>query len=133
MSHKSIVSQMRDLETEIKYHQWLYYVRIQPTISDFEFDNMIASLTKMELAYPKYKSSTSPTEIPGSDIEETYAEFLEQFQEMAGLTEIFEKRKKNSKKKCIEGHLEYLQKRRLSLIHDIEVIDAIINSYKEKQ
>ena len=57
--------EMSTLVTEIRDHQFRYYVLDKPIISDGEFDNLLERLKKLEAAYPEYKSDESPTELVG--------------------------------------------------------------------
>ncbi len=57
--------EMSTLVTEIRDHQFRYYVLDKPIISDGEFDTLLERLKKLEAAYPEYKSDESPTELVG--------------------------------------------------------------------
>ena len=57
--------EMSTLVTEIRDHQFRYYVLDKPIISDGEFDTLLERLRKLEAAYPEFKSDESPTELVG--------------------------------------------------------------------
>lgn len=57
--------EMSTLVTEIRDHQFRYYVLDKPIISDGEFDTLLERLKKLEAAYPEFKSDESPTELVG--------------------------------------------------------------------
>lgn len=49
-------------------HNYLYYVKAEPEISDFEFDQLLKELTELEQRYPQYQVEDSPTQKVGSDL-----------------------------------------------------------------
>ncbi len=56
------------LSKEILKHQYLYYVKSMPEISDKEYDRLFDELVELEKKYPKYAWKNSPTKRVGSDI-----------------------------------------------------------------
>lgn len=56
------------LRKQITEHNNRYYVRNQPSISDFEFDILMNELDTLEKKYPQYMSEDSPTRKVGSDL-----------------------------------------------------------------
>ncbi len=54
------------LKSEINKSNYMYYVEENPYLSDFEYDQMFAELKELELEYPQYKTSDSPTQRVGS-------------------------------------------------------------------
>lgn len=67
--------EIRSLEKEIRHHQYLYYVKNEPKISDFEFDKMFRRLQDLEKAYPEIMDPASPTLSVGSDLEKDFVKF----------------------------------------------------------
>ncbi len=63
-----IKEQIDWLRKEIEKHNYLYYVKAQPEISDYEFDNLLKKLEKLEKEYPEFASPYSPTQRVGSDL-----------------------------------------------------------------
>ncbi|MDR1761179.1 MAG: NAD-dependent DNA ligase LigA [Bacteroidales bacterium] len=61
-----------DLRKALHEHNYNYYVKHAPTISDFEFDKLLAELQQLEQAYPEYADPNSPTQRVGSDIDEQF-------------------------------------------------------------
>lgn len=49
------------LRKEIEENNYKYYVLDSPSVSDFEYDQLMRKLKKLEEEYPEYKSDTSPT------------------------------------------------------------------------
>jgi DNA ligase (NAD+) len=54
------------LRQEIAFHNYRYHVLDQPVISDYEFDQLMQRLRKMEAEYPQYASPDSPTQRTGA-------------------------------------------------------------------
>jgi DNA ligase (NAD+) len=57
--------QWRELADEVRYHQFLYYVRDAPIISDAEFDELLRRLQALEEQYPELRTPDSPTQLVG--------------------------------------------------------------------
>ncbi len=49
------------LKADIRRHDHLYYVVSQPEISDYEYDNLLLELKKIEDKYPEFRTPDSPT------------------------------------------------------------------------
>jgi DNA ligase (NAD+) len=47
-----------------------YYVENAPTMSDYEYDQLMHELEDLEAQYPEYRTADSPTQRVGSDLEE---------------------------------------------------------------
>jgi len=62
------------LSKELLRHQYLYYVKVQPEISDKEYDRMFDELLALENKYPQFVSLNSPTRRIGSDLDNTFPE-----------------------------------------------------------
>ena len=56
------------LRKELHRHNHDYYVLNQPTISDYDFDMMMAELQRLEKAHPEMADPLSPSVRVGSDI-----------------------------------------------------------------
>nr|HQU94389.1 hypothetical protein [Pyrinomonadaceae bacterium] len=53
------------LRAEIERHNELYYQKAEPEISDYEFDQLLARLKKLEEAHPELITPDSPTQRVG--------------------------------------------------------------------
>ncbi len=60
------------LRKELHQHNYNYYVLNQPTISDYDFDQMMHHLQDLELFYPQYADPNSPTQRVGSDLNQQF-------------------------------------------------------------
>jgi hypothetical protein len=49
------------LREGIEYHDYLYYVKDQPAISDETYDKLFRRLQELEQAFPEFASADSPT------------------------------------------------------------------------
>lgn len=63
-SHVEISTADRDrltrLKTQIRHHDYLYYVKDQPEISDGEYDRLFHELVELEQKYPELITPDSP-------------------------------------------------------------------------
>lgn len=59
---------IEQLSEEIEQHNYNYYVMAQPTISDYDFDQLLNELLALEKQYPQYISPISPTQRVGGDL-----------------------------------------------------------------
>ena len=69
MTPKEEIEQLRK---ELEQHNYNYYVLNQPTISDYDFDQMMHRLEDLELFYPQYADPNSPTQRVGSDLNQSF-------------------------------------------------------------
>lgn len=60
------------LRKELNQHNYNYYVLSQPTISDYDYDQLMYRLQDLELFYPQYADPNSPSQRVGSDISQTF-------------------------------------------------------------
>jgi DNA ligase (NAD+) len=57
--------QWQELADEVREHQFRYYVRDAPIISDAEFDKLFARLVALEEQHPELRKPDSPTQLVG--------------------------------------------------------------------
>ncbi|UCH95893.1 MAG: NAD-dependent DNA ligase LigA [Candidatus Aminicenantes bacterium] len=69
-----IKKRIEELAKELLRHQYLYYVKAQPEISDREYDRLFDELVELEKKYPGYTLENSPTKRVGSDLDNTFPE-----------------------------------------------------------
>lgn len=60
-----IVTQLHEI---ITYHEWRYYVKNDPVISDYEYDHLYKKLEALEVDYPELVTKNSPTQRVSSDL-----------------------------------------------------------------
>lgn len=68
MTDKEAKKQIEELTEELNHHNFLYYQKSSPEISDYDFDQKLKELEKLEQAYPEFKLAYSPTSRVGGDI-----------------------------------------------------------------
>ncbi len=71
-SHKKdqeIENEISNLRAEIDYHNDLYYQQAAPEISDYEFDQLLELLKKLETEHPELITPDSPTQRIGGKAE----------------------------------------------------------------
>jgi DNA ligase (NAD+) len=56
------------LSSELKQHNYNYFVLAMPTISDLDFDKKLEELNALEKQYPEFAEPDSPTQKVGGDI-----------------------------------------------------------------
>lgn len=60
------------LRKELEQHNYNYYVLNQPTITDYEFDQMMHHLQDLEEQHPEMADPNSPTQRVGSDLNQQF-------------------------------------------------------------
>lgn len=75
MSEQSedVRSQWAALAEEVRGHQFRYYVRDAPVISDGQFDELLGRLHALEEAHPELRTADSPTQLVGGGFETGFA------------------------------------------------------------
>src|SRR6266550_529337 len=58
------IQQLRD---QIRDHEYRYYVLADPTISDYDFDQLMRELQKLEQEHPELITPDSPTQRVGGE------------------------------------------------------------------
>ena len=51
-----------ELKQVINFHDWKYYVEAQPTIKDYDYDQLFKKLKSLETTFPELLTPDSPTE-----------------------------------------------------------------------
>ena len=59
----------------LEKHNYNYYVRNQPEIDDFTFDQLMVELIGLEKQFPEFKDFASPSQRVGSDINQEFSQF----------------------------------------------------------
>jgi DNA ligase (NAD+) len=62
----SVQERLAYLKKEIRHHDYLYYVKDRPEISDGEYDRLFRELVELERAHPELVTSDSPTQRVGA-------------------------------------------------------------------
>jgi len=72
MSKSAIKDTMDALVKELNQHTYNYYVLAMPTIGDYEFDQKLEALQKLERENPEFADPDSPTQKVGGDITKNF-------------------------------------------------------------
>ncbi|HEX7049440.1 MAG TPA: NAD-dependent DNA ligase LigA [Longimicrobiales bacterium] len=65
-SREAAAARIESLRREIRRHDYLYYVRDRPEISDAEYDRLFEELERLESAHPELVTPDSPTQRVGA-------------------------------------------------------------------
>ena len=66
MAHADILARLTALKDEIRRHDYLYYVKDRPEVSDSQYDRLFRELIDLEQAYPELVTPDSPTQRVGA-------------------------------------------------------------------
>ncbi len=68
-------ARIAQLVEELNQHNYRYYVLATPTISDYEFDQLLKELEALEQKHPELRTADSPTQRVGGSITKNFPEF----------------------------------------------------------
>ena len=63
---------IEQLKKELEHHNWLYYVKNAPEISDEKYDKLLRELRDLEEKFPQLKTPDSPTQRVGAPPQEKF-------------------------------------------------------------
>ena len=66
MAHADILARLNALKGEIRRHDYLYYVKDRPEISDSQYDRLFRELVDLEQAHPELVTTDSPSQRVGA-------------------------------------------------------------------
>lgn len=72
MSPAEAEKRIKSLSSELKQHNYNYYVLAMPIISDYDFDKILEELIGLEKQYPEFSDPDSPTQKVGGDITKNF-------------------------------------------------------------
>ena len=67
MDIKEVKKELNRLRKEIRHHNNCYYNNDEPEISDYEYDQLMLQLKKLEADYPELVTKNSPTQMVGGN------------------------------------------------------------------
>lgn len=100
-----------ELTDTLNHHNFLYYQEAAPTISDYEFDQMLEELAKLEKEYPDLVRVDSPTQRVGGGVTKEFKTVVHKYPMMSlGNTYSFEDLEEfdNRVRKQIGSDFEYV-------------------------
>ncbi|TYB92319.1 MAG: NAD-dependent DNA ligase LigA [Kosmotoga sp.] len=71
---EEIKKRVQELREKIRYHNYRYYVKNDPVITDREYDKLMDELKKLEEKYPEIITGDSPTQRVGNKPQEGFEE-----------------------------------------------------------
>ncbi|MGX1807446.1 NAD-dependent DNA ligase LigA [Nocardia sp. NPDC055321] len=80
--------QWQQLAEQVRDHQFRYYVRDAPTISDGQFDELFQRLSALEDAHPDLRTPDSPTQVVGGGFTTEFAP-VDHLERMYSLDNVF--------------------------------------------
>ena len=76
MDEKQRIEQLR---RELHEHNYRYYVENQPSISDYDFDQLMHELQDLEARHPEMADPNSPTQRVGSDLQSEFRQVAHKY------------------------------------------------------
>jgi DNA ligase (NAD+) len=79
MTPQQAQKRIDDLRSELHQHNYSYYIKSQPTVSDFEYDLLINELQTLEAQFPQFDDENSPSRRVGSDLNREFESYEHNF------------------------------------------------------
>lgn len=79
MTSQEAKKRIEKLTEEINHHNELYYQKSKPEISDYEFDQLLNELIKLEKEFPELLQADSPSQRVGGTITKEFATVVHQY------------------------------------------------------
>ena len=73
------IQRIEQLRRELHEHNHRYYVENQPTISDYDFDQLMHELQDLEARHPEMADPNSPTQRVGSDLQSEFRQVTHKY------------------------------------------------------
>ena len=130
MENKKIKKEILELNNKLKNYAKQYYENDQPTISDYEYDNLYNQLLEYENKYPQFILNDSVTKKVGSGVSNKFAKVKHEIQMLSlnnafGKEDLFDFDKKIKKELALSEYenIEYICEYKIdglsiSLIYD---------------
>jgi DNA ligase (NAD+) len=104
-------AEIEQLMKVLNHHNHLYYVQNSPEISDYEFDQLLLSLERLEKEFPEFTSENSPTKRVGGDLTKKFQTLTHRYP-MLSLSNTYSEEEimewENRIKKSINEEIEYV-------------------------
>lgn len=111
MDKEVIKKRIAELTEQINLHNYKYYVKSEPVISDYDFDMLLKELEQLEKDYPEFTSPNSPTKRVGGDITKKFESVTHRYP-MLSLSNTYSREEiidwENRIKKLSESPLTYV-------------------------
>ncbi len=80
MNEVSVSERINQLREQLRTHNYKYYVLAEPSISDYEYDQLLNELIKLESEHPEFITPDSPSQRVGSDLTKEFPPFEHKYQ-----------------------------------------------------
>lgn len=70
---------IEELKEKINQHNYNYYVLDNPTIFDYDFDQLLLELIRLEEQYPEYQTADSPSQRVGGGVTQQFETWTHQY------------------------------------------------------
>lgn len=111
MTQEQAKQRIDQLTTELNHHNFLYYVKSEPELSDYDFDMLLQELQTLETKFPEYAGANSPTKRVGGDITKKFPTVVHRYP-MLSLSNTYSEQEivdwEERIKKTIPGDLAYV-------------------------
>src|SRR5438034_6339788 len=74
-THETVLDRIEKLRDQLREHEYRYYVSDKPTISDYEFDQLMRELKQLEEKHPELITPDSPTQRVGGQPAKAFPTF----------------------------------------------------------
>jgi DNA ligase (NAD+) len=79
MTPQQAQNRIDDLRSVLHQHNYNYYIKSEPTVSDFEYDLLINELQTLEAQFPQFDDENSPSRRVGSDLNREFESYEHNF------------------------------------------------------
>ncbi len=79
MTPEQAGSRIEALRKILHQHNYNYYVRSEPTVSDLQYDMLLKELQDLEKAFPQFDDENSPSRRVGSDLNVEFESFMHRY------------------------------------------------------
>ena len=76
---KEIQKKITNLREQLHQHNHLYYIKDNPVISDFIFDQMLKELQDLEKQYPQFYDPNSPSQRVGGGVTKSFETIVHRY------------------------------------------------------
>jgi DNA ligase (NAD+) len=106
----NVEEKINELRTQLREHNYNYYVLDNPTISDYDFDVLLKELQELETTHPEFDDPNSPTHRVGGEVTKNFETVPHEFR-MYSLDNSYSKEDledwEKRIKKMVDGEVQY--------------------------
>ncbi len=79
MTPEKAKERIEELRETLHQHNYKYYVKSEPEISDYQYDQLLSELQGLEESHPEFEDENSPTKRVGSDLNIEFQSFTHKY------------------------------------------------------